>query len=130
MTASIAKKLRVHLGMQRVSRSSLPIQRIRTVKQLRKSRDIVTESAGSPMSRITRAGANKFAGSVLQTAPVSCVITVEVITMNEINVKAPRILIVDGEPEIVELVKRYAEREGCETVCVYGGAKAREICKK
>lgn len=40
-----------------------------------------------------------------------------------------RILIVDDEPEIVQLVQRYAERGGYETVCAYDGAEAIEICK-
>lgn len=41
----------------------------------------------------------------------------------------PKILIVDDEEEIVALVKRYAQREGYETMCAYDGAKAIEICK-
>lgn len=41
----------------------------------------------------------------------------------------PRILIVDDEEEIVELVKRYAERGGYETMCAYDGSEAIEICK-
>ena len=41
----------------------------------------------------------------------------------------PKILIVDDEQEIVALVKRYAEREGYETMCAYDGAEAVEICK-
>lgn len=41
----------------------------------------------------------------------------------------PRILIVDDEEEIVELVKRYAERDGYETMCAYDGSEAIEICK-
>ena len=41
----------------------------------------------------------------------------------------PKILIVDDEQEIVVLVKRYAEREGYETMCAYDGAEAVEICK-
>ena len=42
----------------------------------------------------------------------------------------PRILIVDDEEEIVELVKRYAERGGYETMCAYDGSQAIEICQK
>ena len=41
----------------------------------------------------------------------------------------PRILIVDDEEEIVELVKRYAKRGGYETMCAYDGSEAIEICK-
>lgn len=40
-----------------------------------------------------------------------------------------RILIVDDEPEIVELIKRYAERDGYETAAAYDGTEAVEICK-
>ena len=42
----------------------------------------------------------------------------------------PRILIVDDEEEIVELVNRYAQRGGYETVCAYDGSQAIEICQK
>ena len=41
-----------------------------------------------------------------------------------------RILIVDDENDIVELIRRSAEREGYETVTADDGAKAIEICKK
>lgn len=50
--------------------------------------------------------------------------------MDNIHAKKPRILIVDDEEEIVELVKRYAERSGYETTCAYDGSEAIEICKK
>lgn len=42
----------------------------------------------------------------------------------------PRILIVDDEPDIHELIRRFAERDGCETVCVSDGADAVELCRK
>ena len=58
----------------------------------------------------------------MQTALVSCIIDTEVIAM-------PRILIVDDEPEIVELVERYAKRAGYDTACAYDGSEAIEICK-
>ena len=59
----------------------------------------------------------------MQTAPVWCIIDTEVRTL-------AKILIVDDEPEIVELVKRYAERAGYETACAYDGTEAIEICQK
>ncbi|MBQ5440471.1 MAG: response regulator transcription factor [Clostridia bacterium] len=40
-----------------------------------------------------------------------------------------RILIVDDEPDIIQLIKRYAEREGYETVSADDGSKAIELCK-
>ena len=58
----------------------------------------------------------------LENCPVLVYNSSEVMTM-------PKILIVDDEQEIVALVKRYAEREGYETVCAYDGAEAVEICK-
>ena len=42
----------------------------------------------------------------------------------------PRILIVDDEPDIHELIRRFAERDGYETVCVSDGADAVELCRK
>lgn len=41
----------------------------------------------------------------------------------------PRMLIVDDEPEIVELVERYAKRAGYDTACAYDGTEAIEICR-
>ena len=41
----------------------------------------------------------------------------------------PRVLIVDDEPDIIELIKRYAQREGYEVTCADDGAKAIELCK-
>lgn len=41
----------------------------------------------------------------------------------------PKILIVDDEPEIVELVRRYAQRSGYETKEAYDGTEAIEICR-
>lgn len=41
----------------------------------------------------------------------------------------PRILVVDDEPDIVTLVKRYAEREGFEVMCAEDGSQAIEICR-
>lgn len=41
----------------------------------------------------------------------------------------PKILIVDDEPEIVELIRRYAQRGGYDTKIAYDGANAIEICK-
>lgn len=41
----------------------------------------------------------------------------------------PRILIVDDEPDIIELIKRYAFREGYEVVCADDGSKAIELCR-
>ena len=58
----------------------------------------------------------------LANCPVLVYNSSEVMTM-------PKILIVDDEQEIVALVKRYAEREGYETMCAYDGAEAVEICK-
>lgn len=40
-----------------------------------------------------------------------------------------KILIADDEPDIVELIKRYAFREGYEVKSVEDGAQAVEICK-
>ena len=42
----------------------------------------------------------------------------------------PRILIVDDEPDIHELIRRVAARDGYETVCVSDGADAVELCRK
>ena len=41
----------------------------------------------------------------------------------------PRILVVDDEPDICQLIRRYAEHEGFETVGVSDGMKAVEICR-
>ena len=41
-----------------------------------------------------------------------------------------RLLIVDDEPDIVELIKRYALREGYEVTSVGDGAQAIELCKR
>lgn len=41
----------------------------------------------------------------------------------------PKILIADDELEIVELVKRYAQREGYETKAAYDGTEAIELCR-
>ena len=50
---------------------------------------------------------------------------------NIIEVKImPKILIADDEPEIAELIKRYAQREGYETAEVFDGVQAIEICRK
>ena len=40
-----------------------------------------------------------------------------------------KILIVDDEQDIYNLIKRYAEREGYETECANDGTKAVELCK-
>ena len=40
-----------------------------------------------------------------------------------------KILIVDDESEIVELIRRYAQRGGYETSEAYDGAQAVEACK-
>lgn len=42
----------------------------------------------------------------------------------------PRMLIADDEKDISTLIKRYAEREGFETVIVGDGSEAVEICRK
>ena len=42
----------------------------------------------------------------------------------------PRILVVDDEPDICQLVRRYAEHDGFETVGVSDGKAAVEICRK
>ncbi len=42
----------------------------------------------------------------------------------------PKILIADDEPDIVELIKRYALREGFEVKAVGDGQKAVELCRK
>ena len=42
----------------------------------------------------------------------------------------PRILVVDDEPDICQLIRRYAEHDGYETVGVSDGLKAVEICRK
>ena len=53
-----------------------------------------------------------------------------ILLYNNIKVrKMSKILIVDDEPEIVELVKRYAQRDGYEIKEAYDGAEAIEICK-
>lgn len=40
-----------------------------------------------------------------------------------------KILIVDDEPDIVQLIKRYAERDGYETASADDGSRAVEICR-
>ena len=42
----------------------------------------------------------------------------------------PRILVVDDEPDICQLIRRYAEHDGFETVGVSDGKAAVEICRK
>lgn len=42
----------------------------------------------------------------------------------------PRILVVDDEPDICRMIRRYAEHEGLETVTVSDGAQAVDICRK
>ena len=42
----------------------------------------------------------------------------------------PRILVVDDEPDICQMIRRYAEHDGYETVGVSDGTKAVEICRK
>ena len=42
----------------------------------------------------------------------------------------PRILFVDDEPDICQLIRRYAEHDGFETVGVADGAAAVELCRK
>ena len=42
----------------------------------------------------------------------------------------PRILVVDDEPDICQLIRRYAEHDGLETVGVADGAAAVELCRK
>lgn len=41
-----------------------------------------------------------------------------------------KILIVDDEPDIVELIKRYALKEGYEVTCVEDGEPAVQLCEK
>ncbi len=41
-----------------------------------------------------------------------------------------RILICDDEPDIVQLIARYAQREGYETVTAGDGKEAIEICRQ
>lgn len=42
----------------------------------------------------------------------------------------PRILVVDDEPDICQLIRRYAEHDGFETVGVSDGLQAVELCRK
>lgn len=42
----------------------------------------------------------------------------------------PHILVVDDEPDICRLIRRYAEHDGYETVGVSDGTEAVELCKK
>ena len=42
----------------------------------------------------------------------------------------PRILVVDDEPDICQMIRRYAERDGFETVGVSDGTEAVSICRK
>lgn len=41
----------------------------------------------------------------------------------------PRILVVDDEPDILQLIKRYAERDGYEAVCAKDGLSAVKLCE-
>ncbi len=42
----------------------------------------------------------------------------------------PRILVVDDEPDICQMIRRYAEHDGYETVGVSDGTEAVEICRR
>lgn len=42
----------------------------------------------------------------------------------------PRILVVDDEPDICQLVRRFAEHDGFETVSVSDGLQAVELCRR
>ena len=42
----------------------------------------------------------------------------------------PRILVVDDEPDICQMVRRYAEHDGYETISVSDGTEAVALCKK
>ncbi len=42
----------------------------------------------------------------------------------------PRILVVDDEPDICQMIRRYAEHDGYETVGVSDGTEAVKICRK
>ncbi|MDO4960602.1 MAG: response regulator transcription factor [Eubacteriales bacterium] len=42
----------------------------------------------------------------------------------------PRILVVDDEPDICQMIRRYAEHDGYETVGVSDGTEAVDICQK
>jgi len=42
----------------------------------------------------------------------------------------PRILVVDDEPDICQMIRRYAEHDGFETVGVSDGTEAVTICRK
>ena len=42
----------------------------------------------------------------------------------------PRILVVDDEPDICRMIRRYAEHDGYETIGVADGTEAVEICRK
>ncbi len=42
----------------------------------------------------------------------------------------PKILVVDDEPDICRMIRRYAEHDGYETVGVSDGTEAVEICRK
>ncbi len=42
----------------------------------------------------------------------------------------PRILVVDDEPDICQMIRRYAEHDGFETVIVSNGQEAVDICRK
>lgn len=44
--------------------------------------------------------------------------------------RTQRILVVDDEPDICRMIRRYAEHDGFETVGVSNGIQAVEICKK
>jgi len=42
----------------------------------------------------------------------------------------PRILVVDDEPDICQMIRRYAEHDGFETVGVSDGTEAVSICQQ
>lgn len=42
----------------------------------------------------------------------------------------PRILVVDDEPDICQMIRRYAEHDGYETVGVSDGTEAVAICQE
>ncbi len=42
----------------------------------------------------------------------------------------PRILVADDEPDIAQLIARYARREGFDVICVGDGREAVELCRR
>ena len=42
----------------------------------------------------------------------------------------PRILVVDDEPDICQMIRRYAEHDGYDTVGVSDGTEAVAVCRK